>query len=234
MILDTVKASMRILLIEDNEDVRNSLKMSLEAESFIVDTSCDGHHGSYTARTNEFDLIILDISLPKKNGLEVCIEIRNAHNTTPILVLSVISDVQEKIRMLNAGADDYLTKPFSFRELLARVRALLRRPAEITDEVIQIDDLVLDSMRQKVVRGEASIYLTRKEFSLLEYLMRHKGIVVSRSMLMEHVWNAESDPFSNTIEAHILNVRKKIDKVKKRRLIHTVPGRGYKIDMIHG
>lgn len=224
---------MRILLIDDSEDIRHSLKMSLEAESFIVDTSSDGYHGSYTARTNEFDLIILDISMPKKNGWEVCTEIRNAHNHTPILVLSVLSDVQAKIKMLNCGADDYLTKPFSFRELLARIRALLRRPGELTEDIIQVDDLILDSMKQKVTRGATTVYLTRKEFCLLEYLMRHKGTVVSRSMIMEHVWNAESDPFSNTIEAHILNVRKKIDNVKKKRLIHTVPGRGYKVEVSH-
>ncbi|MDQ3076737.1 MAG: response regulator transcription factor [bacterium] len=224
---------MRILLIEDDQDISNSLKVSFEAESFTVDIAVDGYSGSYIARTNEYDLIILDLALPKKNGWDVCNEIRTAHKTTPIIMLSVVSDTQEKIRLLNCGADDYLTKPFSFRELLARTRALLRRPAHMAHEIVQVDDLILDSMKQKVIRGKETIYLTRKEFSLLEYLMRHKGLVVSRGMIMEHVWNAESDPFSNTIEAHILNVRKKVDRIKRRRLIHTIPGRGYKIDVEH-
>jgi DNA-binding response OmpR family regulator len=220
---------MRILLIEDDDNIRHTLKVSLEAEAFSVDTACDGERGSYFARTNEYDLIILDISLPYKNGYEVCEEIRHAQKTIPIMMLSVLSDTQQKVRLLNLGADDYMTKPFSYRELLARMRAILRRPYRMTSEVMQVEDLILDTMKQKVVRGEHSVYLTRKEFSLLEYLMRHQGLVVSRGMLMEHVWNAESDPFSNTIEAHILNVRKKIDDMNKRRLIQTIPGRGYRI-----
>jgi two-component system, OmpR family, response regulator len=220
---------MRILLIEDDDAIRHSLKVSLEAESFSVDTASDGERGSYSARTNDYDLVILDVSLPRKNGFEVCEEIRTARKTIPIIMLSVISDTQQKVRILNLGADDYMTKPFSYKELLARMRALLRRPSQIIPDVIQIEDLILDSMKQRVVRGNHSIYLTRKEFSLLEYLMRHQGFVVSRGMIMEHVWNAESDPFSNTIEAHILNVRKKIDYNYKRRLIHTIPGRGYRI-----
>ncbi len=218
---------MRILLIEDDQDISNSLKVSLEAESFSVDIAHDGYSGSYIARTNEYDLIILDLALPKKNGWEVCNEIRKAQKVTPILMLSVVSDTQEKIRLLNCGADDYVTKPFSFRELLARVRALLRRPTHVAHEIVQVDDLILDSMKQKVIRGNETIYLTRKEFSLLEYLMRHKGLVVSRGMIMEHVWNAESDPFSNTVEAHILSLRKKINIEDKKDLLRNISGRGY-------
>jgi DNA-binding response OmpR family regulator len=150
---------------------------------------------------------------------------------SPIILLSVTASTEEKINLLNCGADDYLTKPFSFKELLARIRALLRRPRSIESDILEIGDLRIDVARQKVTRGGKEIYLTRKEFSLMEYLMRHRSMVVSRGMIMEHVWNADSDPFSNTIEAHILNLRKKIDQGFGGKLIHTVPGRGYKIDV---
>lgn len=221
---------MRILIIEDDPDIRPSLRAGLEAEGFTVDDASDGEQGSYLARTNEYDLIVLDNALPKKDGCTVCTDIRTVGKNTPIIMLSVMADPQEKIRLLNAGADDYMAKPFSFRELLARIRALLRRPRALEPDVLRIDDLVVDIRKQKVMRGNAEVYLTRKEFSLLEYLMRQKGVVVSRGQIMEHVWNAESDPFSNTIEAHILNIRKKVDTSKKHKLIHTVPGRGYMID----
>ena len=139
--------------------------------------------------------------------------------------------MQGKISLLHEGADDHLTKPFSFEELLARIQAILRRPALKYKPVLDVDVVKLDCHNQQVMRGEKRVYLTRKEFALLEYLMRNKGTVVSRSMIMEHVWNDEADPFSNTIESHILNLRKKIDS-KRRRLIHNVPGRGYKIDVL--
>ncbi len=221
---------MRILIIDDDKDVRDFVKVGLEAESFVVDEAADGEKGSYNARTNDYDLIILDLTLPKKDGYTVCKEIRGAGLSVPIIMLSVINNVQEKTRLLNSGADDYISKPFSFRELLARIRAILRRPQPLQQELLQSEDLIIDIGRQKVRRGDKEIYLTRKEFSLLEYLMRHQGRVVSRGMIMEHVWNADSDPFSNTIEAHILNVRKKINLGKKSKLIQTIPGRGYKID----
>lgn len=221
---------MKILVVEDDPEIRDSLKTSLEAESFAVDTASDGEAGSYLARTNDYDVIVLDLGLPKKDGTTVCTDIRSVGKTTPILMLSVQADTQQKIKLLNAGADDYMAKPFSFKELIARIRALLRRPSQLQSDILEVDDLIVDIARQKVSRSNKEIYLTRKEFSLLEYLMRFKGMVISRGMLMEHVWNAESDPFSNTIEAHILNLRKKIDTFKKRKLILTIPGRGYKID----
>ena len=222
---------MRILIIEDDIHLQESLKARLEAESFIVDAAANGKNGSYSARTNEYDLIILDLTLPDAHGFEICGEIRSRGVTAPILILSSVTETESKVRLINSGADDYLTKPFSFNELLARIRALLRRPKAVMADILKIDDLVLDSARQKVIRDKSTIYLTRKEFSLLEYLLRHQGKVVSRGMIMEHVWNADSDPFSNTIEAHILNVRKKIDAANKQKLIHTIPGRGYKIDL---
>jgi two-component system copper resistance phosphate regulon response regulator CusR len=228
-LIDNV-TNMRILIVEDDEHIREMLKLGFEEESFAVDLAENGEKGSYIARTNEYDIIILDLLLPIKSGLDICRDIRTNSITTPIIMLSATFEIQEKIRLLNSGADDYVTKPFSFHELLARVRALLRRPKPIAPDTIRVDDLSLDSIRQKVSRGSKSIYLTRKEFSLLEYLMRHEGVVVSRGMIMEHVWNRDSDPFSNTIEAHILNVRKKVDMAKHRKLIHTIPGRGYKIE----
>lgn len=220
---------MRILIVEDNAHVRSLVKLGLEAESFIVDDAPDGEKGSFTARTNDYDLIILDLDLPKKRGSTVCKEIRRSGKTTPILILSVESELPTKIELLNMGADDYLTKPFSFEELVARVRSLLRRPRTMLDAKLAAGDLTLDISTQDVSRGKKSIYLTRKEFLLLEYLMRHKGAVVSRGRLLEHVWDLDGDPFSNSIETHICNIRKKISSPRKPELIENVPGRGYKM-----
>ena len=220
---------MRILIVEDNAHIRNLVKLGLEAESFAVDAVEDGESGSYTARTNDYDLVILDLDLPKRSGNDVCRDIRKAEKTMPILILSVQSETPTKVELLSMGADDYLTKPFSFEELTARVRSLLRRPRNAVAEKLIAGDLTLDSQTQGVVRGQKSIYLTRKEFLLLEYLMRHKGSVVSRGRLLEHVWDLDGDPFSNTIETHICNLRKKIHNVRKPQLIENVPGRGYKL-----
>jgi DNA-binding response OmpR family regulator len=220
---------MRILVIEDDADIRSMLALHLKAASFAVDVIDCGEKGSYLARTNDYDLIIMDYILPKKEGPQICKEIRDSGKTTPIMMLSVRSTTYDKVTLLNLGADDYLHKPFSFEELNARIKALLRRPRDITHPVVTISDITIDSDKQLVTRGRKSIYLTRKEFSLLEYLARHQGMVVSRGMIMEHVWDLDSDPFSNTIEAHILNLRKKLGQ-KKQKVIYTVPGRGYKLD----
>jgi len=220
---------MRILIVEDDKEIINFLKPSLEGENFIVDAIEDGEKGSFVARTNDYDLIILDVGLPKKGGCEVCDEIRKDGKDAPIIMLSVKSEVKTKVELLNAGADDYLTKPFSFEELLARIKALLRRPEKIGDKILKVDDLVLDKGRQIVMRGKKEIYLTRKEFNLLEYLMENQGMVLSRGMIMEHVWDINADPFSNTIESHILNLRRKIEQKNKKGFIRTMPGRGYKI-----
>lgn len=221
---------MRVLVVEDEKDIGHFLKVGLEAELFTVDIAEDGDRGLYLARTNDYDVLILDNILPKKMGIEICRELRILGKNMPIIVLSVKSDTTTKVELLNAGADDYLIKPFSFEELLARVRALMRRPQQLEDEVYEIDDLKLDTKRHTIKRGGKEVYLTRKEFMLLEYLLRNKGIVLSRGMILEHVWDMDTDPFSNTIESHILSLRKKIDSSGKRKLIHTVPGRGYKLE----
>lgn len=223
--------SMKILIIEDEKDIINIIKPGLEAEFFVVDTAEEGDRGLFLALTNDYDLIILDNTLPKKSGAEVCREIRLHKKTLPIIILSVLSETSKKVELLEMGADDYLTKPFSFQELLARIKTVLRRPQQIQDEVLHVDGLEMDLRRNLVKRDTVSINLTRKQFMLLEYLMRHQGTVVTRGMLMEHVWETDVDPFSNTIETHILSLRKKI-KVKNSHpeLIHTIPGRGYKID----
>ncbi len=222
---------MRILLVEDEKEITDFLKPCLEAENFIIDTAKDGEKGSFLARTNDYDLIILDIGLPKKNGSQVCREIREENKNVPIIVLTVKSEIDNKLNLFNRGADDYVTKPFSFEELLARIRAVLKRPHQTEDEILAIDDLILDTRRHLVKRGAKEIYLTRKEFILLEYMIKNQGMVLSRGMIMEHAWDINADPFSNTIESHILKLRRKIDNKKnKRKLIHTIPGRGYKIE----
>lgn len=221
---------MKILIIEDEAEIAKNLKTNLEIEFFAVDMAADGETGLFMALTNEYDLVILDNTLPRKSGVEVCREIRLHKKDLPIIILSVISETEKKIELLETGADDYLTKPFSFQELLARIRAVLRRPKRMQDEILSIDDLEIDLRKNIVKRAGEEIHLTRKQFMLLEYLMRHPGAVVTRSMLMEHVWETDVDPFSNTIETHILSLRRKIkNKDNQSELIHTVPGRGYKI-----
>ena len=219
---------MKLLIIEDDSSIRNVLRMSLEASCFAVDTAEDGEEGSYMARTNDYDLIILDNVLPKKLGKRVCQEIREAGKTTPIILLSMKSEVLEKVAVLDAGADDYITKPFSFEELLARIRALTRRPKNLTEKILKIKNIELNTDRHMVLIDGVETELTKKEFTLLEYLLQNKEKVVTRGQIMEHVWDINADPFSNTIESHIVNLRKKIGDTHKR-IIKNIPGRGYKI-----
>lgn len=221
---------MKILMVEDDVDIGEFVKDSFQTEGFVVDSASDGKTGSYMARVNPYDLIILDNSLPEKSGLDVCTDIRSIGLSVPIMFLSVIDNTQAKIEALTRGADDYLTKPFHFDELRARVKALLRRPKSIQDPIVTVGELTINTEKRTVERNGESLYLTRKEFNLLEYLMKNRDIAVSRSMIMDHVWNAHGDPFSNTVEAHILNLRKKINAGNKRDLIKNIPGRGYIID----
>ncbi len=223
---------MKILIVEDDETIAENLKTGFESEAFAVDHESHGDKGSYAGRTNDYDCIILDYVLPHKDGPQICKEIRDSGKTAPIIMLTICSETEKKVRLLNAGADDYLTKPYSFKELLARVRALTRRPRTLLGQVLTVDTLTVDHLKQRASRNGTGIYLTRKEFSLLEFLMRNKGTVVSRGMILEHVWNSDTNPFSNTIEAHMLNIRRKIAVTKGcRELIHSVPGRGYKLDV---
>lgn len=220
---------MRILIVEDETKIRGFLKKGLEAEFYAVDAVSDGEEGFHLATLNEYDLIILDNKLPNKTGLEICRDLRAHDRNAPILILSVQSDTDMKVRALDAGADDYLTKPFSFDELIARMRALLRRPLQVSEEILTTHDITLDSKRHIVRRNNEEITLTRKEFMLLEYLLKNKGYAVTRAMIMEHVWDMYADPFSNTIESHILSLRKKINMASEDVIIETVPGRGYRI-----
>lgn len=220
---------MRILLVEDEPTIADFLKRALEEKALVVDHAADGEAGSFAARTNEYDLILLDNLLPKKSGIEVIRDVRARGRHVPILVVSVRGDIEAKVDLLNAGADDYLAKPFSFDELLARMGALLRRPAHVAKTVQVVADLTLNEATYEVRRSGTDITLTRKEFALLRYLMRNETIVLSRAMLLEHVWDMDTDPFSNTVEAHIASLRKKVDAPFKKKLIQTVQGRGYKI-----
>ncbi|HVT75216.1 MAG TPA: response regulator transcription factor [Candidatus Paceibacterota bacterium] len=219
---------MRILVVDDETDTRDFLKATLQAECFAVDTASDGIEGSYMARTNEYDLIVLDHNMPKKSGLEVCRDIRAAGRHVPIIILSVRTHVDDKALALDSGADDYMTKPYSHQELVSRMRALLRRTYKVEPTIFSAGRVLLDAGSQEVKHDGADVYLTRKEFALLELLLRNKGKVVSRGTIMEHVWDMESDPLSKTIETHIVNLRKKLEK-KREKLIYNIPGRGYKI-----
>lgn len=222
---------MKLLIIEDNKEISEFLVSSMRAECFEVDFALDGQKGYKMAEDNDYDLIILDLNLPKLNGDQICSLLRASGITIPILILTVESDIDDKVRLLNSGADDYMTKPFSLKELIARVKSLLRRPKLVRQEVIVIDDLVIDSQKQLVIRAGREIDLTYKEFELLEFLAANRGYVLSRGKIIEHVWDMNADLFSNSIEVHVFNLRRKIDRKGLKRLIHTIPNRGYKIDV---
>ena len=221
---------MKILIIEDNIDLAETIKRALLSHCFNVDIATDGKSGSYIARTNKYSLIILDLILPEKDGVSVCREIRENGVKTPILIISNQSETQDKVTMLKIGADDYITKPFSFDELLARINALIRRPYNISDEVLTLDDLTIDTRTQLVTKEGQEVYLTRKEYMLLHCFARNEGRVISRGQILEEVWESSCNPLTNTIETHVRNLRKKIEK-QNRRIIHTINGRGYRLSL---
>lgn len=221
---------MKILVVEDDPLIADALCHGLRADTHAVDVAYTGIEGSFLGRSYEYDCILLDHSLPGKNGLTVCTDIRGACKNTPIIFVSVTGDVQTKVQALENGADDYVVKPYSLAELRSRIKAVTRRTPTVRTNHLIIHDLTLDQSSHSATRGDKHIHLTKKEFALLEYLMRHQGIVLSRSTLMEHVWTADSDPFSNTVEAHIRNLRKKINVGKKKDLIANIPGHGYIMD----
>lgn len=217
---------MRILVVEDEKKVASFVKKGLEEESYAVDVSYDGMEGGYLAETNPYDLIILDIMLPGKNGLAVLRELRDKGINIPILLLTAKGSVEDKVTGLNAGADDYLAKPFVFSELLARIRSLLRRGGEKAP-ILKFADLTMDPVTRKVTRGEVDIELTSKEYALLEYLMRRPNQVLTRTMISEHVWESDFDTFTNVIDVYVNYLRNKIDKGFDKKLIQTVRGVGY-------
>ena len=222
---------MRILLLEDEKDIASFVMNGLRAERFAVDWADTGEKGLMWAKVNEYDVGIFDIKLPgAQNGLQVCRTIRERGRTFPIIMLSVTGDVATKIEALNLGADDYLAKPFSLAELLARVHALLRRERKITGPKLVVGDLEMDTRAHTAARGGKQIALNRKEFALLEYLMRNPGTTLTRSMILEHVWDMNADPFTNTVDVHIRFLREKIDVGWRKKLLKTVHGFGYKIE----
>ncbi|HEX7512072.1 MAG TPA: response regulator transcription factor [Candidatus Methylomirabilis sp.] len=224
---------MRILLVEDDKKVASFIRKGLEEEGYAVDVAADGEAGLFMGLDRLHDLIILDVMLPKKPGFQVLRELRQAKVATPVLMLTARDTVEDKVQGLDAGADDYLTKPFVFAELLARVRALLRRRAEARSPRLQVANLVLDPATRSVTRGGQPITLTNREFALLEYLMRNAGRVLTRTAITEHVWDYDFDSGTNVIDVYVNYLRKKIDASHEPKLLHTVRGAGYVLRESH-
>lgn len=222
---------MRILIVEDDHRIANTVKKGLEQEGFVVDVAYDGQEGFDLASSEGYDMLILDLMLPNMDGLKICTELRAMKNQVPILILTARGQVQDKVEGLNSGADDYLVKPFSFEELLARVKALSRRPQALIESVVTVRDLALDKNTFRVERSGQEISLSNKEFVLLQFMMEHSGNILTKDQIMNHVWSYESDILPNTIEVYIRNLRRKIDLPFKNMdpLISTVRGFGYKI-----
>jgi len=221
---------MRILIVEDEEKLALAIKKGLEKENYAVDCVFDGEEAQYRIETSyeDYDLIILDLMLPKKDGITLCKEIREENITIPILMLTARDSTKDKVLGLDSGADDYLIKPFSFEELLARIRALLRRPRVLIPEVLRVRDLTLDTSSRRVFRGDREILLTSKEFAILEYLMRNANQIITREQILSHIWDYDFDSFSNVVDVHIKNLRKKLGK-DGDKLLETVRGMGYRI-----
>ena len=217
----------RILLVEDEPDSAQMLAKGLREQSYAIDIASDGDAASYQAEVNDYDLIILDLMLPRKDGLTVCRELRSRGASVPILMLTALDAVSDRITGLDAGADDYLVKPFDFHELLARVRALLRRGPALHPDRIEVGDLIIETRARMVERAGRELKLTAREYALLEYLARRHGEVVTRAEIAEHVWDESFDPFSNLIEVYIQRLRRKVDDGFVPHLIRTRRGEGY-------
>jgi len=218
---------MRILVVEDERKVASFVERGLREEHYAVDVAYDGEDGLYRAQSDTYDAIVLDILLPKKDGLQVLRELRNGGNHTPVLILTAKGTVPDRVHGLDSGADDYLTKPFAFDELLARLRAVLRRGASAQPLRLQCADLTLDVVTHEVTRAGAHVALTSKEYALLEYFMRRAGEIVTRTQIAEHVWDETFDPFSNVIDVYVHYLREKIDRGFGTPLLHTMRGVGY-------
>ncbi len=227
---------MRILVIEDEQKVANALKEGLTHEGYRVDVALSGEEGFYLLSTQTYDLLLLDLMLPGRNGLEILKTIRNKGMHFPVLILTARDTVQDRVQGLDAGADDYLIKPFAFPELLARIRVLLRRGRDELTLRLTLADLEMDLITRKVTRGETEIMLTSREFDLLEYLLRHREQVVSREMLARDVWQEtnRATPIDNLIDVHIARLRRKIDDPFDRKLIHTIRGVGFSLSEENG
>lgn len=220
---------MRILLVEDERRLSNVIKKGLVEDGFAVDTAFDGEEGQYMAESESYDLILLDVMLPKIDGITVAKNIRKLGHKTPILMLTAKSAIEDKVMGLDSGADDYMTKPFSFLELRSRIRALIRRTGQDSAITLTIADVVVDPLKHTVTRNSKHITLTPKEFAILEFLLHHKNEVVTRTMITEHVWDYNFDGMSNVVDVFLANLRRKIDKNTSKKLIHTIHGVGYKI-----
>ncbi len=218
---------MRILVIEDERKIADFIKRGLKEEGYAVDLAAAGEEGHFLASTNDYDAVILDIMLPDVDGIQLCRRLREEHYTVPVLMLTARDTVKDKVAGLDSGANDYLTKPFAFEELLARLRALVRAHHNQAQTQLRVDDLVLDIPAHTAARGGKGIVLTSKEYALLEYLMRHAGKVVTRTMIAEHVWDINFDSDTNVIDVYVNHLRDKIDRGAARKLIHTLRGRGY-------
>jgi two-component system copper resistance phosphate regulon response regulator CusR len=217
----------RILLVEDEPAAAEMLAKGLREQTYAVDLASDGEQALYQASVNDYDVILLDVNLPLKNGLEVCRELRAKGSTVPVVMLTARDAVHDRIDGLDTGADDYLTKPYAFHELLARVRAVMRRGPALSSDTVSIADLVMDKKARKVTRAGTNIKLTAKEYALLEYLIRRADEVVGRPEIAEHVWDENFDPFSNLIEVYIQRLRRKIDDNHSKKLLRTRRGEGY-------
>jgi two-component system copper resistance phosphate regulon response regulator CusR len=218
---------MRVLVVEDEPEAAALLAKGLRERAFAVDVAGDGHQAIERVHVNSYDIVLLDLLLPGISGYKVCAEIRKLGITCPVLMLTALDAVTSRIQGLDCGADDYLCKPFDFGELLARMRALLRRGPALRNPVLEVEDLRLDTRSHKVRRGGEEVELTAREYALLEYLVLHPGQVVGRAEISEHVWDETYDPFSNLIEVYVQRLRRKIDHGREVRLIQTRRGEGY-------
>ncbi|CAN5199610.1 response regulator transcription factor [soil metagenome] len=220
---------MRILVVEDEHKIAQSIKKGLEQENYVVDIVFDGQQGYDYAVSEEYDAIILDRMLPGMEGVEIVTKLREKQIHTPVLLLTARGQVEDRVDGLDSGADDYLVKPFAFTELIARIRALVRRPKQQLSASLQLGDLTLNTTTFTVMRSGVAIQLSNKEFSLLEYLMRHPNRVITKEQIISHVWNYDADVLPNSVEVYIKHLRNKIDKPFSHPLIYTVRGFGYKI-----
>ncbi|HEY1270793.1 MAG TPA: response regulator transcription factor [Terriglobales bacterium] len=220
---------MRILIAEDDVALAGFVRKGLEAEHYAVDVSTDGEQARALASELDYDLLVLDLNLPRLDGVAILRDVRSRKTDLPILVLTGRGRIEDRVQCLDSGADDYLVKPFSFSELSARIRALLRRSRLPSESVLKVEDLKLDRVERRVTRGERAIELTSKEFALLEYLMRNAGRRVTRAMIIEHVWNLSFDSSTNLVDVYINYLRRKVDDGSPRKLIHTIRGVGYEL-----